>query len=174
MYHSQPPFKNDRNGQRSGTAHKDWRVFSTKTTLLILYLFIYTIQAPTVLSLPKMSQNTVTTTNTIQDEDDDDTVPLLSRDHTRGTKQSTLSRLRCKITHQPDDITVERELIDWSRREAPYLRERIVSYQRDTPSKYASRLSHVLISRTMLSANISRALTNDWRPIYITSLDGHS
>lgn len=110
-----------------------------------------------------MSQNTVTTTNTLQD--DDETVPLLSRDHTQGTKQSTLSRLFYNIRWKPDDMTVEKELIDWSRREAPYLRERIVSYQRDAPSVSASRLTHVLISKTMLSANISSALINDWRPI---------
>ena len=108
----------------SSTANDDWRVFSTKTILLISFHTTLRLQAPTVLYLPIMSQNTTSTTDPYQD--DDDTVPLLSRDHTRGTARSTLSRLSCKVRREPDDTTVENQLTKWSRRGTDYMEGAIV------------------------------------------------
>lgn len=126
VFHGQPPFNNDRNGKRSSTANDDWRVFSTETILFISFHTTSRLQAPTALYLPIMSQNTTSTTDPYQD--DDDTVTLLSRDHTRVTKQSTLSRLRCKMRRKPDDITVEKELTKWAQRGTDYLEGAIVRY----------------------------------------------
>jgi hypothetical protein len=71
-----------------------------------------------------MSPNTVATTNTLQSNND--TTPLLSQGHVEGTSQSRLSRLFCKITKKPDDITVARELAEWSRHGTSYLEATIV------------------------------------------------
>ena len=142
MFQGQPPFNNDRYGKRSSTANDDWRVFSTKTILLISFHTTLRPRAPTVLYLPIMSQNTTLSQNTTSTmdpyQDDDDTVPLLSRGHTRDTARSTLSRLSCKVRRKPDNITVKNQLTKWSQRGTDYLEGAIV---RDTVA------SHPVLSR---------------------------
>ena len=71
-----------------------------------------------------MSPNHVATTNTSQSNND--TAPLLSQEYAEGIPQSRLSRLFGKLIKRPDDITVAKELTEWSRHGVPHLEAAIV------------------------------------------------
>lgn len=118
--------------------------------------------------LPIMSPNTVATTNTLQSNID--TAPLLARGHAKGTPQSRLSRLFCKITKKPDDITVAKELTEWSRHGTSYLEETFVCSFATSARWICVNAPLCADDRTPLSTSISRIRPiGVWRQIWNTS-----